>query len=193
MLVVVPVGAAVGVAVLVLVLLSRVGVDSALDKLVKLLVDGRILRREAHSDTPDAADLGADLRAHGVLQLAETLDGPGPGHSQFEIDEVVLARLDATDVAQLGDVAVGNVGNGTLSLLAHRSLELVVDADVGQLVQGHLGVVDASLDDHQRDEEAADGIQPGGVFDDVGANNGSERNDARQTVDAVVDGVGGED
>ncbi|CRK29837.1 hypothetical protein BN1708_015683 [Verticillium longisporum] len=147
----------------------------------------------ADPDAADTAHLGADPLAHGGLDLPRLLDGPVAGDGELDVDEVVLAAFDAGDVADL-DVTADAAGvEARAGVPRDRGADVVVDAAVGELVEGADRVLGAGLDDEERDEEAADGVEPGGVGEDVGAEDDGEGDDARERVDAVVHGVGGED
>ena len=77
------------------------------------------------------------------------------------------------------------------ALLLDRVLDFVIDGAVGELVKRRDGVGVTGFDDQQGNQKAADGVEPRGVVQEVGAEDGEEGDDSRERVDAVVHGVGG--
>ena len=152
------------------------------------------IRHEAYPDLLHSTDLSSDPLTHQILDTPRLLHAVGARDAEFDVHEVVLTTFDTLhvtyrDIRRTSIHVRKRFGRSIPHVIRH----FFVDAYVCELEESGLSVADAGLDDHEGDDEAADGIEPGGVVEDVRAENHEEGDEGGKGVDAVMVRVGGED
>lgn len=202
LLVVISMAVRVVVAVVVVVMLilafglgTSLGTDIAGNELVKAGHSlNLVLGEKADSDLPDTADLASHARAYGVLDAPGVLHRPCIWHDQVDIDQVVLPRLSSANLAHLDFVAWVKLLRERLgNLAADGLLDLVVDAAICKLLECGPRVAPAGLDNQEGDQQTTRRVEPSEILQEIRAHDDEQRNDARETIDSMMNGVGSED
>jgi hypothetical protein len=159
----------------------------------KLVQKVRILSAVVHKSNAhllDTSNLCTNAFSYHILDAARLCDSPRLGHTQLNIHEVVLASLYALDRANIDGLGgAGNALDGCGGCAAYVVLHFLLYADIGEFEECLLGVAPAGLNDHEGDDEAADGVEPLRVVEEVGAGDEEEGDECGEGVDAVVVGV----
>lgn len=104
--------------------------DLGRDELFRKVDIPLLVRHESYLHALHAPDMGTDAFSYGFFNLTRAADGPGAWHSQFDLNEVVLARFHTSNVSNLDFWIARTSGQHSGSCLPHGRFDFVIHSSI---------------------------------------------------------------
>lgn len=123
---------------------------------------------EAHAHLFHSSHLGAYLLPDHIFNAARLVDGPRAGYAKLDVHKVVLAGLDTLNSPDVDGLSCCCDFLDSLDgCLPNIVFHLLVYAHVCQFQQCLLRVAPSCLNDHKRNNQTSNRVEPLGVVENI--------------------------